>query len=108
VQDCAAEPLGGGVYRVRATVANRGLLPTSITDQAQGLAHRPPVTVRLQPGEGVEVVSRGQLTELPGLAAMTGHADLEWFVRTSRPHANVEITVSHPKSGAESCTVPLG
>lgn len=108
VQDCAAEPLGGGVYRIRATVANRGLLPTHITAQAEALAHRPPVTVRLQPGEGVEVVSRGQLTELPGLAAMTGHADLEWFVRTPRPHASVEITVSHPKSGAESCTVPLG
>jgi len=102
-----AEHLSGGVYRLTATVGNRGQLPTHITEQALSLAHQPPVTVRLQPGEGARVVSRGALVEIPALAAMTGHEQLEWFVQADAPGASVTIAADHPRAGTARATVEL-
>jgi murein tripeptide amidase MpaA len=102
-----AEHIAGGVYRLTATVGNTGLLPTHITEQALGLAHQPPVTVRVLPGEGVRVVSRGALVEIEGLAALTGCRDLEWFVHRAVSEGTVEILAQHPKAGVARTQVIL-
>ncbi len=102
-----AEHIAGGVYRLRATVGNSGLLPTHITEQALSLAHRPPVTVRVLPDEGVRVVSRGALVEIDSLPALTGSRDLEWFVHREAAAGVVEIVAQHPKAGTARARVQL-
>jgi hypothetical protein len=98
IGQAAVQQVEGQIYRVTATVANTGALPTNITQQGQGLAHRPPVTVRLEGSAGVEVLSRQALTELPQLSRLGGHQALEWFVRVAQPGSRLTITARHPRA----------
>jgi hypothetical protein len=98
VHDLRAECVERQVYRVQATVANTGGLPTQVTEHGQRIAANGPVTVRLILDDRVELLSRGGLVELPSLAAMSGHADLEWFVR-GPVGATVAVEARAPKAG---------
>lgn len=99
-------PLGGQVYRLRATLGNSGWLSTAITEQAAALANQPVLTVRVEPSAGVEVVSRGQTRQLGPLAPGSGRHDLEWFVRGPEG-GRVAIVASHPRAGTVRATVRL-
>jgi hypothetical protein len=98
IGQAAVQQVEGQIYRVTATVANTGALPTNITLHGLGLAHRPPVTVRLEGSAGVEVLSRQALTELPQLSRLGGHQALEWFVRVAQPGSRLTITARHPRA----------
>jgi hypothetical protein len=102
-----ATPIEGQVVRLQATIANLGDLPTQVTEHGSRIAANGPVTIRLIRGEGVELLSRGDVTELPGLAALTGHADLEWFVR-GPAGATVTVEAKAPKAGVARQSVCLG
>lgn len=92
-EEVEVDPVGGDVYRIRARIANRGRLPTNITNQGRGLPRLQPVRASLMPAEGVELLSaRGHL-ELGHLRALTGSRIVEWFVRAPATEAGAEIGV---------------
>jgi hypothetical protein len=83
--DGAAEVAGEGTicYRVRAKIANRGELPTNLTNRGRSLARRcPPVQATFVPAtaDGVEVASATAGIEVGALAGVVGRSTLEWFV----------------------------
>ena len=51
------ESFGGNVYRVRATIANRGALPTHVTNKGKELGRFQTVLASLRPAEGVMLLS---------------------------------------------------
>lgn len=88
IVNVSAEPVGGGVHRLTATVLNTGDLATQITQIGHKVAHAEQVRVRVQ---GAEVLSRGAVQEIGQLDGVCGYRDLEWFVRGS---AGAELTIS--------------
>jgi hypothetical protein len=75
------ESFGGNVYRVRATIANRGALPTYVTNKGKELGRFQTVLASLRPAEGVTLLSSEGHVELGHLSAVTGHSNVEWFVQ---------------------------
>jgi len=51
------EPFGGNIYRVRAAIANRGALPTYVTNKGKELGRFQTVLASLRPAEGVMLLS---------------------------------------------------
>ena len=97
--------VGGDAYRIRARIANRGRLPTNVTNLGRGLPRMQPVRVSLTPAGGVELLSaRGHL-ELGHLRALTGSRIVEWFVRAAAVPAGTELAVIRVLGGAggDSC-----
>lgn len=91
--------VGGDACRIRARIANRGRLPTNVTNLGRGLPRMQPVRASLTPADGVELLSaRGHL-ELGHLRALTGSRVVEWFVRAAVP-AGTELAVIRVLGGA--------
>ena len=107
LENLAAEAVGDDVYRVRARVANRGALPTHITQRGARLRRLKPVRVEFHPGEDAEVLSLAAHHTLGHLAGPTGGRQLEWFVRAPAG-ATCEILVRGGTGGNLSATVQLG
>lgn len=82
---------GGGVYRVRALVANRGELPTHVTNHGRSLPRIAPVRASFVPAEGVELLSTPGHVELGHLAGVTGSGRAEWFVRAACAEAPCKL-----------------
>ena len=91
----------GQVHHVTATVMNTGDLPTQITELGHKIPQNDPVRVRL---EGVECLSRGAVQEIGHLGGVSGHRDLEWFVKAS-PGTEARIVVVAQKGGVAEATV---
>lgn len=106
VHSLQAEQMEGRVYRVRATVANTGGLPTQVTEHGSRIAANGPVTIRLEPGAGATVLSRSDMSEVASLPALRGHVDLEWFVR-GPAGATVTVVAHAPKAGLVRRSVTL-
>ena len=81
VEDLCAEAVGGGIWRIRARVANRGEFPTHVSARGADLRRLRPVRVEFHP-EG-ELLSRQGHYELGHLAGINGGRQLEWFVRAA-------------------------
>lgn len=107
VHELKAEPVAEGVYRVQATVANTGGLPTQITQQGHRIAKNGPVNIRLVLPEGAALLSRTGLHEVAALAAMNGHVDLEWFVRAPQG-AKLAVEARAPKAGVARAETSCG
>lgn len=80
LEEVRAEPVGGSVYRVRARVANRGQLPTQVSNRGKALRRLRTVQVELHLGEGVQLLSNRGHADLGHLEGVTGSRLLEWFV----------------------------
>ena len=85
--------VGGAVYRIRARIANRGRLPTNVTNLGSGLPRMQPVRVSLMAVDGVELLSARGHQELGHLRALTGSRTVEWFVRAPDADGGAEIGV---------------
>lgn len=85
LEDLDARRVGGDVFRIRARVANRGDLPTHITEKGKKLRRLRPVRVTFHGARGVEVLSRQAHTELGHLEGTSGSRMLEWFVAAPGP-----------------------
>jgi len=83
LEDLCVDVVGGEVWRVRARVANRGFLPTHVTNKGRGLRRLRPVRAEFRPGEGVQLLSHQAYFELEHLPGVTGSRLLEWFVSGS-------------------------
>lgn len=93
----------GKVHRVLATVMNTGDLATQVTELGHRVTQNDGVRVRL---EGAEVLSRGAVQEIGHLGGVSGHRDLEWFVR-GEPGSQVRIVAVAQKGGEAEASVTL-
>jgi len=80
IEDPQAEAVGGGVYRIRVRVANRGEFPTHVSNKGRELRRLKGVRVDFVPAKGVELLSRVGHHSLGHLAGVTDGRELEWFV----------------------------
>jgi hypothetical protein len=85
------------VYRVRARFANRGALPTFVTNKGKGLRRLQPVRVEFRPAKGAELLSAYGHAELGHLRGPTGSRLLEWFI--SCPQEATELCEIHVHGG---------
>jgi hypothetical protein len=76
--------VGEGVYRVRLRVANRGQLPTHVSNRGRGLRRLKPVRVEVSWESGVELLSNEGHRGLGHLGGLTDSRLLEWFVRADK------------------------
>jgi hypothetical protein len=99
------EALGGGLWRVEATVANDGYFPTAT---AQGLTCRcvGPVTVQIQVPPGDVVTGDPKTATADRLDGSGGRETFTWVVR-GRSGQQVEIRVLSDKGGRATATVTL-
>ena len=119
VRDMKLEPLRDGVFRLRATVANEGFLPTNLSETALLKRTADPVRVRLEL-EGAEVLAGQPALELGHLAGRAERSEewspwgrgwersaraVEWVVRVTDPHARASITAFSNKIGRQTAEV---
>jgi murein tripeptide amidase MpaA len=122
VDEAVAEHLGADLYRVRATVANHGYLPTNLTDVAIKRQVAKPVRVALEL-EGAELVMNPREVDLGHLAGRNEREFpwspwgptwspttrvVEWLVRSKDPGAGVRVVARSERAGAHARTVRLG
>lgn len=82
LENVAADHVAGDVRRIRVRVANRGELPTHVTNRGRSLQRLRPVRVEFYPGGGVELLSNSGHMNVGHLNGVTGSCELEWFVKT--------------------------
>jgi hypothetical protein len=105
IRKVRVEALGGGLFRIRAEVANDGYLPSS-TEVGIRLRMPRPVRVRLAVPDGATIVGgrRQDLLEpLPGSGAGVEHT---WLVRGSAG-SRVTLTAESPVTGSATQTITL-
>jgi len=83
LEDVTVDAVDNCVYRIRVRVANRGELPTHISNRGKSLSRPPTVQVEFYPADGVELLSAAGHADIGHLAGITGSSPLEWFVRVS-------------------------
>lgn len=106
LEEVQTDSVGGRVYRVRARIANRGELPTNVTNKGKSLRRLRPVRVEFKPAKGVELLSSSGHADLGHLAGVTGSRELEWFVSASPGRkALCELKVYGGTGGNASNTV---
>lgn len=98
----AVEDLGGGLYRVTATVRNRGFQPTELAlrvQQGRAIGVRVELT-------GAEVPSADAVRDLGVLGGFASD-EVRWVVR-ARAGSAVRVRAWHPKAGRAEAEVRLG
>ncbi|MHC4180597.1 MAG: M14 family zinc carboxypeptidase, partial [Planctomycetota bacterium] len=107
IQETKVEPLGEGVWRVTAVVANRGYLPT---ESEMGRISRvpQPLQIQLDLPEGLSLVTGHPRAQLPPLAGRGGKAERTWLVRAPRDKpAPLKLRVWSPSVGTKRKTIKL-
>ncbi len=107
LEDIKVEPLGGGVFRVSAAVANHGYLPTMpAMGQTSGQPH--PLQVEIVLPEGAKLVTGHRRRQIDPLAGSGGRVERTWLVRVEKPAAkSIELKVWSPSVGSDARTVDL-
>lgn len=98
--------LGSGIHRVRAVVANRGVLPTH-AQMATRTKSLMPVRMKLMTGDGVELATGTDAVTAERLDGMTGTLEGEWLVRAPRG-ANIAVEASAPHVGSVRRSIQVG
>ncbi len=107
IAEVKTEPLGGGVWRVAATVVNEGELPTfpqmgEISRQTQ------PAQIAIDLPDGASLVTGYPRRRLPTLAGHGGHASETWLLRlTPGADRKLRLRVWAPAVGSAKKTVSL-
>ncbi len=101
-----AEPLGSGVYRVRAVAQNRGFLPTH-TAMAVRARVRLPVRLRLVTSDGVELVTGTDTVTSERLEGSSGTVAGEWLVR-AREGREITVEVLTDAAGSSGAKIVVG
>jgi hypothetical protein len=100
-----AEAKGGGVYEIKATVENPGILPTAL---AQGITTRKaaPVLVKLDLG-GAKLISGSALNRIEALAGSGGTREYRWLVLVPEGKKSLSLEATCPKAGAAKREIAL-
>ena len=101
------EPLGDGVWRITASVANRGYLPTaSKMGQTTGRPH--PLQIELEMSEDVTLATGPARRRLPTLDGRGGKAEQVWVVVAPQGQAvSLRLRVWSPSVGEKSESIEL-
>ena len=92
VENLHVQRFDDSICRIRLRVANRGDLPTHLTNKGKALRRIRPVRARFSPAHGVTMLSAAQSEQLGHLAAVTGSQIVEWFVSApSSPGTDAQI-----------------
>lgn len=102
VEDLTVDAVGDGVYRIRARIANRGRLPTHVSNKGRNLRRLQPVAVDFLPAPGTSLLSLTGHRQLGHLAGVTGTSQQEWFVR--REGAGDLLCELHVRGGTGGTT----
>jgi hypothetical protein len=119
ITSCVAEALGDDLYKITATVANQGFLPTNLTQISLKHGTSQPPQVTLDAPQATVLIGGAQTT-IPHLAgrdertatwspwmrdwSQTAH-QLEWLVRGQ---GLVTVTVQTQRAGVHHVAVQLG
>jgi hypothetical protein len=115
IAEARATALGGGLFRVDASVENVGYLPTSVTERAVKAKLAKPVRARLTV-KGAEIASGRAVEDLgnvPGTRALrasgpaANRRSVSWVVKTKAGDASASLEVVSEKGGAERRTIAL-
>ena len=102
-----AKPLGGGVFRVRAVVANDGYLPT-MSEMGRLSRHAYPLQIALEVPEQVMFIQGSPRRQIARLTGNGGNSEQTWLVRvTGGSSATVAIRVWAPAVGSAKASVEL-
>jgi hypothetical protein len=96
---------GGGLYRVKAEVANTGFWPTALS-QGQTARSIKPVLVQLGVDPGAILSGSPKTSFIPVLAGSGSRARYEWLIK-GQPGETVELLVRSEKSGTATARVTL-
>jgi len=121
VSDAKATALGGGFFRVSATVTNDGLLPTNITERAlkAKLAQAVRARLRLKNADLADGKAVIDLGNIPGTRALRGAGfsgggapgvnrhEVSWVVKAKGPDASADLEIASEKGGTERRTLAL-
>lgn len=105
VPEVKVTEVGPRVYRVRATVANNGYLPSNA---AIGVRSRLPFRVRVEMklGDGQEMSSGRRMQFINALPGSGSTASFEWVI-VGAPNSSVTLTVGSPHAGLTTQTISL-
>jgi hypothetical protein len=102
-----AKSLGGGVFRVRAVVANDGYLPT-MSEMGRLSRHAYPLQIALDVPKKVVFIQGSSRRQIGRLTGNGGSSEQTWLVRvTGGSSATVAIKVWAPAAGSAKATVEL-
>jgi hypothetical protein len=97
--------LGGGLFRIKADIANTGYLPTSTAQGAQARAVKP-VLVQLGVAPASILTGDQKSTLVPTLAGAGTRQSFEWVVKGT-PGSTVVLKAVSQKSGSDTATLTL-
>lgn len=107
LREVKAEPLAGGVWRVKIELANLGYLP-SMSRMGQVARQVPPLQAQIELAPSVTLVTGSPRTELPVLAGNGGRAEHEWLlVARDKAAGPLKIRVWSPAVGSVETSVEL-
>ena len=106
IADARAEPLGGGIQRITATVSNPGYLPTS-SEMGQTTGEIYPLILKLVVPKGTQFLkgaARGEIERIRG----GGKTQSVWLIRLpdGKP-GSATVSVSSPSVGSDTKTLEL-
>ncbi|MCE9526063.1 MAG: hypothetical protein K8R36_08415 [Planctomycetales bacterium] len=102
-----AEALGSGVYRVTATVVNRGYLPT-MPEMGQVNGESYPLQIALTLPKGAELLQGSPRTKLPRLEGSGGKSEKTWLLKLGEEKPKqIEIQAWAPAVGRATVRVDL-
>ncbi len=84
IRDAKAEPLGGGMYRISATVVNNGYLPT-MSEMGRVSEQAYPLQIKLDLPADTQWIQGSPRVELGKLDGNGGKAERTWIVRLPNP-----------------------
>jgi hypothetical protein len=107
IREVKTERLGGGVFRIKARVANDGLMPTS-TEMGRIARQNYPLQVRLELPEKTEFLQGSPRQAIDRLEGNGASAERSWLVRLpdGKP-TDARVRVSAPSVGALESKVEL-
>lgn len=105
IRSVEVDPLGSGVYRVRAVASNQGEMATH-SAMAKRSQSRLPVRMTLEPSRGVELIAGKRAVVSERLEPHTGLLEATWLLRTNDPR-DVVIRLTSDGAGSDERTIRL-
>ncbi|MBI4564504.1 MAG: hypothetical protein HY716_07425 [Planctomycetes bacterium] len=107
IHEAKVEKLNAGVFRVTATVANTGYLPT-LSDMGAATRELQPLQIRIDLPQGVSIADGTARRRMDTLGGNGGKQEISWLLvaQSAGPH-QATLTVWSPPVGTDSKTINL-
>ena len=104
IREAKAEPLGAGIYRITATVINKGYLPT-VSAAGKSSQQVYPVQIAIELPDGAQLLTGHHRSQLKPLAGRGGSVEQTWLVQMPPAASEVELKTWAPSIGHARATV---